>query len=77
MVDARLGVGRETQPPRVEIAPDHGVEPRLMDRDLASLEHVDLARVHIDADHGVAGIRQASAGNEAHVTCAIDRNSHT
>ncbi len=77
MVDAGLGVGGEAQPPGVEIALDHCVETRLMDGDLAALEQVDLARVHIDADHGVAGIRQASAGDEAHVTGAEDRNSHT
>ncbi len=56
------------EPALVPVAGDHLVEARLVDRDLAGVQARDLGRVDVDADHVVAGVRQAGAGHETDVT---------
>ena len=77
VVDPFLGIGRKAQPAGRGIAFDDGVESGLMNRYFARLEHLDLAPVHIDADHVVAGIRQAGARDEAHIAGSKDRDAHS
>ena len=68
VADAGNGVGREPQPALLGIAPDELLEPRLVDRDLALLQALDLGGVDVDAQHVVAGIGEAGARDEADVT---------
>ena len=53
--------------PLSRIALDELLEARLVDRDLALLQARDLGRVDVDAQHLVAGIGEAGAGDEADV----------
>ena len=55
---------------------NHGIQARLMDGYFAALQQGDLAFIGIDTDHMVAGIRQARARHQAHVTGAKNRNPH-
>ena len=69
-------VGGEGQPACAHVAGDQLVEPRLVDRHLAALERRDLAGVLVDADHVVAEIGKAGAGNEADIAGADHRDAH-
>jgi hypothetical protein len=60
-------VGREEQPLLAHVAREHLLEPRLVDRDLARQQRVDLARVVVDAVDGVAVLRQANAHHQADI----------
>jgi len=77
VVHALFRAGGELETPSVEVALDHGIEAGLVDGHLAGFEHLDLAFIDIDTDDMVAGIGQASAGNQAHVAGAEYRYSHT
>ncbi len=68
MVHPFLGVGREAQAARVDAALDERVQSRLVDRHLAALKHGGFAFIDIHAEHIIARVRQARAGDEAHVT---------
>jgi len=52
------------------------LEPGLVDRDLATVQHRDLALVDVDADDVVAGIGETRAGHETDVARAEDRDFH-
>ncbi len=54
-------VGREMEAAGDHVAQHHLLQAGLVDRDLAVLEQVDLAFVHIHADDVVAHFRQAGA----------------
>src|SRR6266478_964568 len=62
---ALLGTGGEAQAPGVEIAFDHGIEARLVNGHATLLEHGDLALIHVDTDHVVAGIGQTRTRHQA------------
>ena len=74
--DALCGVGRELQPALVEVALDHHVEARLVDRDLALLQARDLAGVDVDADDVIAGLGKAGARDQADVARTENCNFH-
>ena len=74
--DAFRRVGRELEAPLVDVALDEHVEAGLVDRDLALLQALDLARVDVDADDVVAGFRQAGARDQADVAGAEDCDFH-
>ncbi len=60
-----VDVGREAQAPRIDVAMDHVLQSRLVDRHAARLEHVDLACVDVEAKHVVADFGEAGAGDES------------
>ena len=47
-----------------------------MDRDVARAQHRDLALVDVEAEHVVADVGQARAGDEPHVSGADDADLH-
>ena len=61
---------------RGDVAVDHFLETRLVDRDLARLERFHFAWVVIDTDDVVADIGEAGARDEADITGTDDRNIH-
>ena len=61
MIDAILDRVGEAQAFGGDVAMDEFLEARLVDRDLARLQHVDFALVVIDADDVVADFREAGA----------------
>ncbi len=68
VVDALLRVGREAQAAGLRVALHDRLEARLVDRDLAGLQARDLGRVDVDAEHLVACLGEAGAGDQADVT---------
>ena len=54
------------------VAMDDFFQARLVDRNLAGLKRLDLARVVIDADDVVADIGKTGAGDETDVTGTDD-----
>jgi len=69
-------VGGELQPAIGGIALDHLFQTRLMDRDAAAVEDLDLALVDIETEHVVAHFRQASAGDQADLAGADNGDFH-
>jgi hypothetical protein len=67
---------REAQAAELRVALHELREARLEDRNLAALEHRDAAGVDVDARDVVAEIREASAGDQADVAGADDRDLH-
>ena len=65
--DARGDIGGERQAPGSAAAGDDALEPGFVDRDVTAVEQLDLLGVDIDADHMIAGVSQACAGDEAHI----------
>ena len=73
---AAVGVGREVQAARGDVALDHRLEPGLVDRNAAGVQHVDLARVDVEAQHVVADLGEAGAGDQADVAGPDHRDLH-
>ena len=69
-------IGGEGQAALLDVVGDQLVEARLVDRDLAALQALDLAGVLVDADHVVAEIGKAGAGDQADIARADHRNLH-
>ena len=74
--NGRVLIGREVQPACRDIARDHRRKPGLVDRNAAVLEHVDLLRVDVEAQHVVADFGEAGARNEADVPRTDHRHLH-
>ena len=68
--------GGEGEPALLHVAADELLEARLVDRDLARAERLDLPLVHVDAADLVPGLGEAGAGDEPDVTRADDRDLH-
>ena len=66
----------ERQSPGGDIAGDHRLEPGLVDRYLAAVQHLDLARIEIKAEDIVAHFGKTGSGNEADIACPDHRNLH-
>ena len=64
------------QPLGLDVALDQLGQPRLVDRDLAAVEGVDLLLVDVDAGHVVAALGEAGAGDQADVTGADHGDLH-
>src|SRR2546430_9002482 len=47
-----------------------------MNRHLTAAEALDLGRIHVHADHVIAGVREAGAGDETHVAGAENGHAH-
>jgi hypothetical protein len=69
-------VRREFQAAGLRVALDKSVETRLVNRNLATAEALNLAGVDIDANDVIARIGKTSSSNEAHITGAENRNAH-
>jgi hypothetical protein len=76
MRDRRVEVGREPEPARGDVAPDHRFQPRLVDRYAAVVQDRDLARVDVDAQYVVADLGEARAGDETDVPGADHGDLH-
>ena len=61
------GIERELEPTLGLVASNQLVEPRLVDRDLAAVEALDLLRIDVDANDVIAGVREARARHESHI----------
>ena len=59
----RTDIGRKRQPTGIDVALYDLLQPRLVDRDSAALQQLDLGRIDIQAQHVVAQVRQARAGH--------------
>jgi hypothetical protein len=69
-------VGGEGQAPGLHVLGHQQIEPRLVDRNLARVEHLDLAGVLVDADHVMAEIRKTNPGYKADIARPNHRNLH-
>ena len=72
----RRQIGSESQPAVGDVSRHQFGQSRLIDRDMAAVEHVDLLPVAIDANHLVARFRQARAADQSHVTGSDDDDVH-
>ena len=69
-------VGGEVQATRGHIALHHLLQARLIYRDAAVFQNLDLGGIHIQAQHVVAHLGQASARHQTHITCTDNSNFH-
>ena len=69
-------IRREFQTAGLRIALHKSVEAGLMNGNLATVEPLDLACVHIDADDVIARVRETGSSDEAYITRAENRNAH-
>ena len=76
VLDAFRRVGREVEAPGGEIALEQIVQPRLVDRRLAALEHLHFALVDIHAQHVVADLGEARTRDQADVAGTEDGKTH-
>ena len=76
VVDALADVRGEAQPAPLACAIDEGLEPGFVDRQLAPFQAGNPVCVNIHAHHVIAGLRQARAGHQAHVSGAEDSQAH-
>ena len=76
IIRRRRQIDREPQPSAVHVASDQFGQTRLVDRDMAAVEDVDFLPVTIDTGHIVAGLGQASAGDQSHVSGSDDGDFH-
>ena len=63
VLDAKRRIGGELQAPLGRIAGDQLIKAGLVNRDLATIQALDLAGVDVDAQNVVAGIGQTRAGH--------------
>ena len=76
LLHALLQIGGEAQPALAEVLSDQFLEPGLVDRDLASLQVIDLGRVAVDAGHIDTEFGEARGRDEADVADTYDANVH-
>ena len=69
-------VGGEGESPGRHVGAHDLAQPRLEDRDLAAVQHRDLALVDVEAEHVVADVGEAGAGDETDVAGADDADFH-
>ncbi len=69
-------VRRELQAARRAVAVDQLLQARLVDRYAAGVEQIDLLLVDVEAEHVVAQLRQARAGDQADIAATDDGDSH-
>src|SRR5258708_3317030 len=73
---ALRGIGGEREAPGCHVVAHHLLQARLEDRDLAIPQHADLALVHVEAQHVVADVGEAGAGDEPDISGADDAHLH-
>ena len=76
VLDGPRRIGRELDAAGFRIALDQGFKARLVNRHLAAIQALDLGRIHVHADHVIAGVRQAGAGDETHIAGAENGHAH-
>ena len=76
MRHALRGIGGEVQAPRGLIGQHHGLQPGLMDGNLACLQRGHLGRIDVHAYHFVAHIGQHRALHQADIAGAKNRDFH-
>ncbi|KAG1308755.1 hypothetical protein G6F63_016458 [Rhizopus arrhizus] len=76
MLDGGRGIGGERQPRRGMVGLHHRLQARLIDRDDAPVEAIDLGLVDVDADHLMTNVGQAGAGHQPYITGTENRNAH-
>ena len=76
MLDSPGCIGGELEAAGLGIALDDGVEPRLMDGNVTTVQALDFTGIDIDTDHMVARICETSPGNQTDVTGAENRDTH-
>jgi hypothetical protein len=69
-------VGGEGEALLLHVVLDHLLQARLVDRDLAALEGLDLGFVVVDADDVVAAFGEAGSGDQTDVAGADDSDAH-
>ena len=69
-------ISGELQSSRRDIARDHVLQTRLVNRDAALPENVDLVRVHVQAHYVVAYFCQTSAGHQTYIASSNYGNFH-
>ena len=69
-------VGGERKPPRLDIARQHVLKPRLIDRHAAGAQGLDLGGDLVDADHVVPEIREAHPGHKSDIARSDHRDAH-
>ena len=74
--DGRLQIGGEAEPFGFHIAGNQRIEAGLEDRNLATLQRVDLAEILVDAGDLVAEIRKTGAGDQSDIARANHGNPH-
>jgi hypothetical protein len=62
--------------PASTLCSTRSVEARLVDRDLALAQALDLGLVDVGADHVVAVVGEAGGGDEAHIPGSDDADLH-
>ena len=73
---AETSIDRKLQPAAGHVAGDQLGQPRLIDRNVPAVEHVDLPPVVVDAGDVVARLGQAGARDQPHVTCPNHSDFH-
>ncbi|MNC88119.1 hypothetical protein D3C83_39060 [compost metagenome] len=76
MRDAGAHIGGEGEAPGRAIAFHQGLEPGFVNRNPALVERLDLRRIDVQAEHLVAHVREARAGDQAHVSGSNDGDFH-
>ncbi|MNE85204.1 hypothetical protein D3C80_1821810 [compost metagenome] len=76
MLHAGGDVGGKNQAAGGAVALDQFLQARLVDRHAACIEQRDLLFVQVEAEHIVAQLRQASAGDEADIAAADNGDFH-
>ena len=76
MFDRRGSIGGESDAPRRVVGQHHLFQARLVDRDDATIEAVDLGRVDVDADDLVAHLGEAGTGDQADIAGAENGYAH-
>ena len=69
-------IGRKGEPPRLHIAGNQHIEPRLVDGDFSGLERGDLLRLRVHAGHVEPELGETGRGNETHIPGADHRDAH-
>ena len=65
--DACGDIGCEAQATGSAVAPHDLIKARLVNRNLATLEHGHFARIDIDAEHVIANFSETGAGDQADI----------
>ena len=69
-------IERKGQTPRIDVFRHQKVKTGLIDRHFATFEHLNLARVFIDADNLMSEIGKANPRNQPNIAGADHRNLH-
>ena len=75
-INGRFEIGGERQAPGLNVLLHQRIKARLVNRHFTGLQHLDLLRVFVDADHVVAKIRETHTRNEADIAGANHRDTH-